>query len=75
MTQEPKNRCLTDLNLLRRQHGLKLRQRDIRLLRQQMPHQVFMGGQGIRFVSPELRWADAARFALEPKNPTELRLT
>ena len=69
MTQEAKDRCLTDLDPPLRQHGLEFCQRDVRLLCQLAPDQILICCQGIGFVSAELRRTDAPPFALEPEKP------
>ena len=64
--QKSGDRGLTDCHFLGRQNGLDLRQRDIRLLRHQLPDQILMRRQSISFVPAEFGRADTARFAVEP---------
>src|SRR6266851_5210369 len=71
MTQKSEDRRLADRDLLLRQFDLEFRQRDIRLLRHQLPDPLLMRRQGIRFVPAEFRRADTARFTLEPEEPPD----
>src|SRR5262245_28827099 len=71
MTQEPKDRCLTDLDPPLRQHGLEFCQRDVRLLCQHPPDQALMCCQSVWFVPAELRRTDTPTFALEPEKPPD----
>src|SRR6266581_271686 len=71
ITQEAKDRGLTNRDFPLRQCGPKLCQRDIRLLRHQLPDPLLVRGQRIRFVSAEFRWTDAAGFALASKEPSD----
>jgi len=66
MMQKSGDRRLTGRHLLRRQDGLELGQRDIRLLRHQFPDQLLVSRQGISLVPAELGRADATGFAVEP---------
>src|ERR1700693_4013872 len=65
MMQESEDRRLTDRHHLLRQNGLELCQRDIRLLRHQLPDQFLVRGQSISLVPAEFGRTDAARFAVE----------
>src|SRR6266478_8746096 len=66
MMQKSGDRRLTDLHLLLRQNGLELRQRDIRLLRHQLPDSLLMRCQSISLVPAEFGRTDTARFAVKP---------
>src|ERR1700686_1899240 len=65
MMQKSGDRRLTDRHLLRRQNGLELSQRNIRLFRHQLPDQLFVRRQRISLVPAEFGRTDAARFAVE----------
>src|ERR1035437_10320190 len=69
MMQESGDRRLTDRYLLLRQNGLELCQRDIRLLRHQLPDQFLVRGQSISLVPAEFCRTNAARFAVQPTAP------
>jgi len=64
--QKPGDRRLRDRHLLGGQHRLELSQRDIRLLRYQVPDQFLVRRQRISLIPPEFGRTDAARFAAEP---------
>src|SRR5712671_1861684 len=66
MMQKSGDRRLTNRHFLRRQYGLELSQRDIRLLCHQLPDQVLVRRQSIPLVSAEFGRTDTARFAVEP---------
>src|SRR5258707_13695179 len=66
MMQKSGDRRLTNHHFLRRQYGLELSQRDIRLLCHQLPDQVLVRRQSIPLVSTEFGRTDTARFAVEP---------
>src|SRR5712672_1693698 len=66
MMQKSGDRRLTNRHVLRRQYGLELSQRDIRLLCHQLPDQVLVRRQSIPLVSAEFGRNDTARFAVEP---------
>src|SRR5258707_9528838 len=66
MMQKSGDRRLTNRHFLRRQYGLELSQRDIRLLCHQLPDQVLVRRQSIPLVSAEFGRNDTARFAVEP---------
>src|SRR5450759_5689556 len=66
MMQESGDRRLTDRHLLLRQKGLDLCQRDIRLLRHQLPDQFLVRGQSISLVPAEFGRTNAARFTVQP---------
>src|ERR1022692_3425132 len=66
MMQESEDRRLTDRHLLLRQKGLELCQRDIRLLRHQLPDKFLVRSQSIPLVPAEFGRTDAARFAVQP---------
>src|ERR1039458_5023774 len=66
MMQESEDRRQTDRHLLLRQNGLELCQRDIRLLRHQLPDQFLVRSQSISLVAAEFGRTDAARFAVQP---------
>src|SRR5258706_10567905 len=66
MMQKSGDRRLTNRHLLRRQYGLELSQRDIRLLCHQLPDQVLVRRQSMPLVSAEFGRNDTARFAVEP---------
>ena len=65
MMQKPGDRRLADRYLLLRQSGLKLRQRDIRLFRHQLPDQILVRCQNELLVATELGRADATRPAVK----------
>src|SRR5450755_3649557 len=64
--QKSGDRRLTDRHFLRRQNGLELSQRDIRLLRHQLPDQFLVRRQSVPLVPAEFGRTNAARFAVEP---------
>src|SRR6266478_8251999 len=66
MMQKSGDRRLTNRHFLRRQYGLELSQRDIRLLCHRLPDQVLVRRQSIPLVSAEFGRTDTARFAVEP---------
>src|SRR6267142_1353719 len=66
MMQKSGDRRLTNRHFLRRQYGLELSQRDIRLLCHQLPDQVLVRRQSIPLVPAEFGRTDTARFAVEP---------
>src|ERR1700694_4626931 len=66
MMQESGDRRLTDRHLFLRQNALKSSQRDIRLLRHQLPYQSLVRCQSISLAPPELGRTDATRFAVQP---------
>ena len=66
MMQKSGDRRPTDSHFLRRQNGLDLSQRDIRLLRQQLPHQLLVRRQSISLVTAKFGGTDTARFAVKP---------
>ena len=66
MMQKSGDRRLTDRHFLLRQNGLDLSQRDIRLLRHQLPDQFLVPSQRISLVSAEFGRTDTAGFAVEP---------
>src|SRR5579862_1958969 len=71
MAQKSEDRRLADPDLLLRQYGFKLRQRDIRLLCQQVPDKFLMCCQRIRLVPAEFCRADASLFALASEKPPD----
>jgi hypothetical protein len=59
--QKPRDRPLRDRHLLGGQHRLELSQRDIRLLRYQVPDQFLVRRQRISLIRPEFGRTDAFR--------------
>jgi len=66
MMQEAGDRRFADRYLLLRQLCHKFRQRDVRLLCDQLPDQSFVPRQGKFLVAAKLRRADTARLAIKP---------
>src|SRR5271165_1983244 len=66
MMQKSGDRRPTDRHFLRRQNGLDLSQRDVRLLRHQLPDQFLVRSQRISLISAEFGRTDTAGFAVEP---------
>src|SRR5450759_1903872 len=75
MMQESEDRRLTDRHLLLRQKALDLCQRDIRLLRHQLPDQFLVRGQSISLVPAEFGRTNAVSRCSLRKLTTELILT
>src|ERR1700681_2394308 len=67
MMQKPGDRRLADRDLLLCQPGLELRQRDVRLLRHQLPDQIFMRRQREILVTAKLGRADDTRLSVKPE--------
>src|ERR1700686_509273 len=67
MMQKPRDRRLADRNPLLCQSGPELCQRDVRLLRHQLPNQILVRRQREILVAAKLGRADAARFAVQPE--------
>src|SRR5438105_1432158 len=70
MMQKPRDRRLTDHDLLLRQPSLELRQRDVWLLCHQLPDKVLVRRQREILVAAKLCRADAPRFAVKPEEAT-----
>jgi hypothetical protein len=66
MMQKPGDRRLPDRDLPLRQSVLKFGQRDVRLPRHQLPHQILVRRQREILVTAELGRTDAARFSIAP---------
>src|SRR5271156_4651372 len=66
MMQKSGDRRPTDRHFLRRQNGLDLSQRDIRLLRHHLPDQLLVRRQSIALVTAKFGGTDTARFAVKP---------
>src|ERR1700681_2656795 len=65
MMQKPGDRRLSDRDLPLRQSVLKFGQRDVRLPRYQLPHQILVRRQREILVAAELGRTDAARFPVK----------
>src|ERR1700704_5528346 len=65
MMQKPGDRRLSNHDLLLRQSLLEFGQRDIRLLRYQLPHQILVRRQREILIAAKLGPADAARFPVK----------
>src|ERR1700692_966887 len=65
MMQKPGDRQLSNRDLLLCQSVLEFGQRDVRLLRYQLPHQILVRRQREILVAAELGRADAARFPVK----------
>src|ERR1700681_4575927 len=71
MMQKPGDRRLADCDLLLCQSGLELRQRDVRLLRHQLPDQIFMRRQREILVTAKLGRADDTRLSVKPEEAAD----
>ena len=65
--QKPRDRRLAHSNPVLRQSNPKLFQRDIRLIRYQLPNQILVPRQRKILVAAKLGRADAARFPVKPE--------
>src|SRR5229473_4504173 len=65
MMQKPGDRRLSDRDLLLLEAVFEFGQRDVRLLRYQLPHQILMRRQREIFVAAEFSRVDAARFPVK----------
>src|SRR5438876_790728 len=65
MMQKPRDRRLSDRDLFLRQSVFKFGQRDVRLLRYQLPHQILVRRQREIFVAAEFGRVDAARLPVK----------
>src|SRR5260221_6320935 len=67
MMQKPRDRRLSDRDLFLRQSVFEFGQRDVRLLRYQLPHQILVRRQRENFVAAEFGRVDAARLPVKLK--------
>src|SRR6266851_10009464 len=67
MMQKPGDRRLSDRDLFLRQSIFEFGQRDVRLLRYQLPHQILVHRQRENFVAAEFGRVDAARLPVKLK--------
>src|SRR3981189_3172325 len=65
MMQKPRDRRLSDRDLFLRQSIFEFGQRDVRLLRYQLPHQILVRRQREIFVAAEFGRVDAARLPVK----------
>src|SRR6266700_7173914 len=65
MMQKPGDRRLSDSDLFLPQSVLEFGQRDVRLFRYQLPHQILVHRQRESFVAAEFGRVDAARFPVK----------
>ena len=65
MMQKPGDRRLSDRDLFLRQSVFEFGQRDVRLLRYQLPHQILVRRQREISVAAEFGRVDAARFPVK----------
>jgi hypothetical protein len=65
MMQKPGDRRLSDRDLFLRQTVFEFGQRDVRLLRYQLPHQIFVRRQREIFVAAEFGRVDASRLPVK----------
>src|SRR5258708_408140 len=65
MMQKPGDRRLSDRDLLLLEAVVEFGQRDVRLLRYQLPHQILVHRQREIFVAAEFSRVDAARFPVK----------
>src|ERR1700675_3838056 len=71
MMQKPGDRRFADRDLLLCQSGLEFRQRDVRLLRHQLPDQSLVRRQREILVAAELGRADATRLSVKPEEAAD----
>ena len=67
MKQKPGDRRLSDRDLFLRQSVCEFGQRDVRLLRYQLPHKILVRRQREIFVAAEFCRIDAARLPVKPE--------
>src|SRR6202790_4327831 len=65
--QKPGDRRLSDRDLFLRQSVFEFGQRDVRLLRYQLPHKILVRRQHEIFVAAEFGRVDAARLPVKPE--------
>ena len=65
MMQKPRDRRLSDRDLFLRQSIFEFGQRDVRLLRYQLPHQILVRRQREIFIAAEFGRVDAARLPVK----------